>query len=87
MTDPVFALYQYAMRDDVYLQYMDDPQEYTSNSAYSAAALERLRAMLDAPAQKELDNFLDMKNVADSIELEALFTAGLSFGLQLLRLL
>lgn len=87
MSDPVLALYQHMMKNDIHLQYMGDLEEYESNAAYSEAACKRLQAMLDAPAKKELDMFLDMKIVADSIELEAVFTAGLAMGLQLLRLI
>lgn len=86
MSDPIFALYQYVMKNDLYLQYMDDPEEYESNLAYSEAACKRLQAMLDTPAKKELALFLDMKAVADSLESEAAFTAGLAVGLRLLRL-
>ncbi len=86
MSDPVLALYQHMMKNDIHLQYMGDLEEYESNAAYSEAACKRLQAMLDVPAKKELERFLDMKSVAESMELEAAFTAGLAMGLRLLRL-
>ena len=87
MNNPISALYRYAMDENIYLRFMDDPDEYASNFSASTATHDRLRAQLDAPAQKLLDLFLDEKNTADSILLEAAFTAGLSLGLQLLSLL
>lgn len=87
MNDPVSTLYHHVIKDDVYLQFMDDPDEYASSCAASAAAQERLRASLEATSQKFLDIFLDEKATADSMESEALFKAGLAFALRLLRLL
>ena len=65
MSDPILALYQHMMKNDIHLQYMGDLEEYESNTAYSEAACKRLQAR----------------------ELEAVFTAGLAMGLQLLRLI
>lgn len=87
MNDPVSTLYFHVIKDDVYLQFMDDPDQYADSSAAGAAALERLWASLEATSQRLLDIFLDEKATADSMESEALFKAGLAFGLRLLRLL
>lgn len=87
MSDTILALYQYVMKNDLFLQYIDDPEEYQSNLTCAQAARDRLQALLNAPEKKELELFLDMKTVADSLELEAAFTSGLAVGLQLLRLL
>lgn len=86
MSDTILALYQYVMKHELFLPYIDDPQEYQSNLAYGEAALKRLNALLDSEAKQELERFLDMRAVAASLESEALFTAGLAAGLQLLRL-
>ena len=87
MTDAISALYQYAMNKDLYLRFMDDPNEYASSFSASAAIHDRLRSQLDAPTQKLLETFLDERATADSILLEASFATGLAFGLQLLGLL
>lgn len=87
MNEPAFALLRHAMDDDVYLQYMDDPGEYRASRKAEAALCDRLRALLDEPAKRLLDDFLSKKVLADAAEEEAAFTTGLAFGLQLLRLL
>lgn len=88
MNDPALALYQYITQDDAHLRYLSpaDREEYQVNQDGSDAALGRLQAALEGPSKKLLDIFLDEKGIADSIEAEALFTAGLALGLQLLRL-
>lgn len=87
MNEPAFALLRHAMDNDVYLKYMDDPDEYHAGRKAQAAFYDRLRALLDDSSQKALDDFLNEKMLTDAAETEAAFTAGLSFGLQLLRLL
>ena len=86
MSDPILALYRHVMKNELFLPYIDDPEEYASNSAYSEAALKRLQTLLDDKLKQELTLFLDMRTVADSLESEAIFTAGLAAGLQLLQL-
>ena len=87
MLDPVDALLRHATGDDIYLRYMDDPEAYRAAQRASASACERLCATLDEAEKKLLDILLDEKATADISEEEAVFTAGLAFGLQLLKLL
>ncbi len=87
MNDPVSVLFFHAMDNDVYLQYMEDPAKYWSGRRANDAAYDRLRAQLSDPAKEALDDLRKEKLLLDSEETEAAFTAGLAFGLRLLRLL
>ena len=81
MNDPIYILFRHALDDDIYLEYMEDPREYWSiRRACSTAEL-------DPDLKHRFDAFMDERVSADTIEVEAAFTAGLSFGLRLLRLL
>ncbi len=88
MNDLIFALYRHMVEKKLYLQYLSpsDRDEYQANLDGSSAALQRLRASLEGLSKKELDIFLDENLIVDSMEAEAIFTAGLAVGLQLLRL-
>ena len=84
MNDPIYILFRHALDDDIYLEYMEDPREYWSIRRACSSAYERLTAELDPDL---FDAFMDERVSADTIEVEAAFAAGLSFGLRLLRLL
>lgn len=86
MNDPAVALFRHAMDDDIYLQYIDDHKEFWANRKACVSACDKLRALLDEEGQKLFEILLDEQMLATSIETEAAFTAGLAFGLQLLRL-
>lgn len=86
MNDPASILFSYAMDQNIFPNYMDDYARFQRRYKASSAACDRLRALLDDPAGKELDQLMDEKNSLDALQLEAAFTAGLAFGLQLLRL-
>ncbi len=86
MIDPAHALFRHALDDDIYLQYIDDPKEYWSIRRACSAAYDRLTADLNPILKRQLEAFLDEHISADTLEVEAAFTAGLAFGLQLLRL-
>jgi len=88
MNDLIFALYRHMVETDLYLQYLSpsDRKEYQDNLDSSSAALQRLQASLEGQSKKDLEIFLNETLTVNSIEAEALFTAGLAVGLQLLRL-
>lgn len=87
MNDPASILFFYAMDKNIFPKYMDDYPRFQLRHKACSAAWDRLRARLDDPAQKELDDLIDEENSLDSIHLEAAFTAGLALGLRLLKLL
>ena len=87
MNDPIYILFRHTLDDDIYLEYMEDPREYWSIRRACSSAYERLPAELDPDLKHRFDAFMDERVSADTIEVEAAFTAGLSFRLRLLRLL
>ena len=87
MNDPIYILFRHTLDDDIYLEYMEDPREYWSIRRACSSAYERLTAELDPDLKHRFDAFMDERVSADTIEVEAAFTTGLSFGLRLLRLL
>lgn len=87
MNDPASVLFSYAMDKNVFPKYIDGYARFLTRQRANSAACDCLRNQLDDEAKKELDKLIDEENSLDAVHLEAAFTAGLSFGLQLLRLL
>ena len=79
-------LYSYALNNRLGGQYTDGEEEYISCLYSSERRLERLAAMLDGNAQRELEDYLREQGIVDSYHRESLFFAGLSIGLELSRL-
>ena len=79
-------LYSYALNNRLDGHFTDGEEEYLSCLRCSELHLERLTAMLDEPARKELEAYTQEQSIVDSYHREALFFAGLSIGLQLSRL-
>ena len=86
MIDPAYALLRHAMDDNIYLQYIENPEEYHPSRRAALVHYEKLVALLDENAKKELEIFIDEDTLKNIAETDAAFMTGLAFGLQLLRL-
>ena len=86
MIDPAYALLRHAMDDNIYLQYIENPEEYHTSRRAALVHYEKLVALLDENAKKELEIFIDEDTLKNIAETDAAFMTGLAFGLQLLRL-
>lgn len=79
-------LYAYAMDKRLDGHFTDGEDEYVSCLYNSGEQLKRLTAMLDEATRRELDNYIRERDIVESYNREALFSAGLSIGLELSRL-
>ena len=79
-------LYAYALDNRLDGHFTDGEEEYLSCLHYSELHLERLTALLDDAARRELEAYTQEQDIVDSYHREALFFAGLSIGLELSRL-
>lgn len=86
MNDPIYILFRPALDDNIYLQYIDDLKEYRASQKGALACYEKLYPLLNKEEKKLLDALIDEDTLETVTETKAAFTAGLAFGLQLMRL-
>lgn len=87
MLSPLLAsLYSYAQNSSLIRRFLAEDADFWSGERWGELALEHLNAMLDAPALKELERFIEARELEGAAEQEACFLAGLSVGLELSRL-
>ncbi len=79
-------LYSYALNNRLDGHFTDGEEEYLSCLYRCDRDLERLAALLDAPARQVLDDYIRGRDTLESYHREALFSAGLAMGLELSRL-
>lgn len=80
------SLYSYAQNSFLIRRFLDQDADFWSGERWGNVALDHLKPMLDAPALKELERFIEARELEGTAEQEACFLAGLSVGLELSRL-
>lgn len=80
------SLYSYAQNSFQIRRFLDQDPDFWSGERWGNVALDNLKPMLDAPALKELERFIEARELEGAAEQEACFLAGLSVGLELSRL-
>lgn len=79
-------LYTYAQENRLDGRFTDGEEEYLSCLHYSELHLNRLTAMLEGDAGRELEAYTRERDTVEYHNRKALFFAGLSIGLELSRL-
>ena len=79
-------LYSYAQENRLDGHFTDGEEAYLSCLHYSELHLNRLTALLDEAARKELEDYTREQDIVDSYQRQATFCAGLTIGLELSRL-
>ena len=85
MTEPMRILYDYASRYHLSGS-MEDCEQHIENEKLAERSLKALQEALNEQERKHLENYLDGQRTVQSIELEAMFCAGFSIGMELSRL-
>ena len=84
MTEPIQVLYTYAQEHILYALLAQEP-EYKGASLHADRREAQLRTMLDGSAQKRLDAMLEEQKLCDFYRGQALFRAGFSLAVELMR--
>jgi len=79
-------LYAYAMDKRMDGRFTDGEDGYLSCSLSADKCLDRLNELLDEAAREGLDEYVRTRDMVESYRREAIFSAGLSIGLELSRL-
>lgn len=85
MTELMRILYDYALERQMDL-YLDDLTQYRESGIVTDQQYAALQKQLDEPGRQRLENYTDDLRTKHSMELEAMFYAGLSLGQKLSRL-
>ncbi|MDE7221430.1 MAG: hypothetical protein K2O45_17755 [Oscillospiraceae bacterium] len=85
MNELVRILYDHAYEHRM-PYYLDDESQYRESSIMIDRQYKDLQKMLTADGQQRLEDYAGEKSVLHDLELEAIFRAGISIGLELSRL-
>lgn len=84
MTDLIETLYQFAQENRI-AKYLYYDNEYRDSAECADKGEQALRATLTEEQNKRLDALLGKQFICHSAELEAIFQAGFSMALELIR--
>ena len=85
MTELMRILYDYALERQMD-HYLDDLTQYHESDVITDQQYAGLQKLLDEAGRQQLENYTDDLRAKHSMELEAMFHAGLSLGQKLAHL-
>lgn len=85
MTELIRILYDYAFERQM-TYYLDDLTQYHESDVITDRQYAGLQKLLDEAGRQQLENYTDDLRTKHSMELEAMFHAGLSLGQKLAQL-
>lgn len=85
MTELIRILYDYAFERQMTF-YLDDLNQYHESDVITDRQYAGLQKLLDEAGRQQLENYTDDLRTKHSMELEAMFHAGLSLGQKLAQL-
>ena len=84
MTELIRILYDYAFERQM-TYYLDDLTQYHESDVMTDRQYAGLQKLLDEAGRQQLEDYIDDTRTKYSMELEAMFRAGLSIGQELSR--